>query len=258
MDHGVQVFGQAAFGGYSTGYSNTLFLFVPFLVFWHRKEAKGFISFDTFAIISIIVSQYFAGGRAGLLASLLVFFLGYKFSIIYKIVIVIMLIPLIQSEEFLIQMRVVNVYGDEIDEDRISSGRITLGNYYLEKFQERPFFGYGFGDKPEIDNNHDVHIVWLKNAINGGVFYVLFLLGIFISIFFNVLLRLKYLSKEEIRLFLSLFLVSFIITFLEPNYLIGSVQGEFVYWILMSLLMKNYIGNYSEANKKEDLKLDHC
>ena len=236
-------FGKAAFGGYSTGYSNSLFLFVPFLVFWHRKENKGFFSKETFAIITIIIAQYIAGGRAGLLASLLIFFLGYKFSIVYKLIIVIMLIPLIQSEEFLIQMRIVNVYGDEIDEDRISSGRIELGTYYLDKFYERPFFGYGFGEKEEIDANHDVHIVWLKNAINGGFFYVLFLLGIFLSIFITVLLNSFFLSKEEMWLFLSIFFISFLITFLEPNYLIGSVQGEFVYWLIISLMMKKQIDN---------------
>jgi magnesium-transporting ATPase (P-type) len=67
-------FGEAAFGGYSTGYSNSLFLFVPFLVFWHRKYNKKLFSRETIAIITIIVAQYIAGGRAGLIASLLVFF----------------------------------------------------------------------------------------------------------------------------------------------------------------------------------------
>ena len=34
---------------------------------------------------------------------------------------------------------------------------------------------------------------------------------------------------------------SFLITFLEPNYLIGSIQGEFVYWMIISLLLKRSI-----------------
>jgi hypothetical protein len=243
-------FGEAAFGGYSTGYSNSLFLFVPFLVYWHRREGKGFFSIETYAIIVIIIAQYIAGGRAGLLASILIFLIGYRFSIIYKILIVLMLIPFTQSEQFLKQMRIVNVYGEELDEDRISSGRIELGTYYLEKFKARPYFGYGFGGKEEIDADHDVHIVWLKNAVNGGVFYVFFLLLIFISIFLTILQNRIYLSNEEMKMFYSLYFISFLITFLEPNYLIGSVQGEFVYWILMSLLLKKQMPYTNEEENE--------
>ena len=160
-----------------------------------------------------------------------------------------MFIPLLQSEEFLIQMRVVNVYGDEIDEDQITSGRIGLSDIYYTKFLERPFFGYGFGEKPEIDEM-TVHIVWLKNAVNGGVFYVFFLLGIFISIFYNVLNNRNLLSSEEMKMFFSLFFISFLITFLEPNYLIGSVQGEFVYWLIISLVLKKRMAlNIEEENE---------
>jgi hypothetical protein len=230
-------FGKAAFAGYSTGYSNSLFLFVPFLVFWHRKHNKRFISLETIAIVVIIISQYVAGGRAGLLSSMLVFVLGYKLSFIYKIILIALLIPFTQSEEFLVQMRIVNVYGDKIDSDRISSGRIGLGNYHLEMFYDNPFFGYGFGDKMNIDEI-DVHIVWLKNAVNGGIFYVIFLLLIFVSVYFKVKANKLSLTKEEMKLFMTLFLISFLITFLEPNYLIGSVQGEFVYWLIISLMLK--------------------
>lgn len=230
-------FGKAAFAGYSTGYSNSLFLFVPFLVFRQRSYNKKILSIETLAIIIIIIAQYVAGGRAGLLSSLLVFLLGYNISIIYKIIIIAMFIPFTQSEEFLVQMRIVNAYGDEIDSDRISSGRIGLGNYHLEKFYDNPIFGYGFGEKIDIDEI-DVHIVWLKNAVNGGVFYVFFLLLIFISVLIKVISNRFYLTSEEFKLFIILFTISFLITFLEPNYLIGSVQGEFVYWLIISLMLK--------------------
>ena len=184
----------------------------------------------------IILAQYFAGGRAGLLASILVFIIGYKFSIIYKIGILYLIFLFIQSDEFLIHMRILNPYGDEIDIDRISSGRIGLNTYYYEKFLERPLFGYGFGSHEEF-SGLEVHNVWLKNAITGGIFYLILLFFIFISIVF-IFLKNTYLVKEEKLLFYSLFFISFIITFLEPNYLIGSVQGEFVYWLLISLLLK--------------------
>ena len=50
-----------------------------------------------------------------------------------------------------------------------------------------------------------------------------------------------FLDKDERKLFYTLFFISFLITFLEPNYLIGSVQGEFIYWLLISLLLKKQL-----------------
>ena len=107
-----------------------------------KREGKGFFSIETFAIIVIIIAQYIAGGRGGLIASILIFFWGYKFSIIYKAIIILMLIPLVQSQDFLIQMRVVRPDGEELSDDRITSGRIELGAYYWDKFKERPFFWF--------------------------------------------------------------------------------------------------------------------
>ena len=153
-----------------------------------------------------------------------------------------------QSEEFLIHMRIVDPHGEEIDDNRLSSGRIGLTDYYYSKYKKRPFIGYGFGDKPKFIGT-DVHIVWLKNAVNGGTIYLLLLIGIFISIYVRVRAINDYLGKEEMKLFYSLFFISMIITFLEPNYLIGSVQGEFVYWLLIGLLMKRPMSStYSKRN----------
>ena len=79
-------FSEAALAGYSTGYSNSLFLFVVFLVFYHRYRKSKFFSIETFCILIIIISQYISGGRSGLLASLIVFSFGYKISNFYKII----------------------------------------------------------------------------------------------------------------------------------------------------------------------------
>lgn len=230
-------FGQAAFGGYSTGYSNSLFLFVPFLVFWHRYKKRPLISIETIAIVVIMIAQYLTGGRGGFLASGLVFFMSFKIKFFYKIVLVGLLALGVQSESFLAQMRISGGYKEGLDVNRISTGRVALSTYYFEKFKEKPFFGYGFGDKDEIDNNIDVHIVWLRNAVDGGVIYLFFLIAIFVNILILVRKN-KTLDENEKKLFNSLFYISFVITFLEPNYLIGSVQGEIVYWLLISLLIK--------------------
>ena len=122
----------------------------------------------------------------------------------------------------------------------ISSGRIESSLYYYNKFFEKPLVGYGFGEKSTLNVYlYEPHIVWLRSAINGGIFYLLSLILVFINIFYIFHKNKKYKSINEKYLFNSLFFSTLIITFLEPNYIIGSVQGEILYWILISLLLKN-------------------
>ncbi len=230
-------FGQAGFGGYSTGYSNSLFLFVPFLLFWHGRNNKPLISIETIAIVIIIIAQYLTGGRGGFLASGIVFFLSFRIHFIYKIILIGSLAFVAQSESFLTQMRISTLSRDRIDVNRISTGRVELTTYYYEKFKERPLFGYGFGPKDDINKNVDVHLMWLRNAVDGGIIYMALLVILFVEIL-RSFLKNKSLEDDERKLFKTLFFASFIITFLEPNYLIGSVQGELVYWLVISLLLK--------------------
>ena len=232
-------FAEAGFGGYPTGYSNSLFLFIPFLVYYNRVSKNSIFSWETLTIGVIIIAQYICGGRAGLLASLFVIFFGFRTSIYYKIALVALMVVFFQSPSVQRHFRLTNASQSRYERnlDDISSGRVYLTNYYYQKFKERPIFGYGFGDKPEMQTSLEAHIVWLRNLIDGGIIYVIFLIYFFIEIFRRIRRNLT-LSKEEHRFFLILFVSTLIITFLEPNYLIGSVQGEIVYWFIISLLLK--------------------
>lgn len=231
-------FGEAALGGYSTGYSNSLFLYIPFIVFHHRRNNKKLYSTETFCILLILTSQYLSGGRAGLLSSLLVFFLSFRLSIVYKVILIMSIYFIYQTDSVQKQMRIISVNGDELTTERISSGRVSANIYYFDKFLEQPISGYGFGEK-DIYFGYEPHLVWLKNVINGGILYLLLLFVLFGSIFIRAVI--KVFDIEEKRFFFSLFTISFIITFLEPNYLIGSVQGELPFWICMSLFLKHTI-----------------
>lgn len=230
-------FADAGFGGYRTGYSNSLFLFVPFLVFWHRVKRKRLISYELFLVIILIYAQYISGGRAGVIASVAVVLIWLRTPLVFKASFLLLFLILFQLETVQEQFRINDIDGYESDLNKISSGRVFINNYYFEKFSEQPIFGYGFGEKPEMITNIEAHIVWLRNVIDGGIFYFLFLFYIFIEIFRKGTFNLA-LTNEERKLFYSLFFTTLIITFLEPNYLIGSVQGEVVYWILISLLLK--------------------
>ena len=232
-------FGEAGFGGYRTGYSNSLFLFIPFIIFWHRVKRKSLGSYEIVVIITILIAQYLSGGRAGVIASLIVLLIWLRIPIIYKLGFGFLFWSLFQLDAVQEQFRLTNIYGVENNLDDISSGRLFLNKYYLEKFFENPIFGYGFGEKQEMFTSVEAHIVWLRNVIDGGLIYLVLLFFVFINIFFTGYRNIK-LKVEEKKLFYSLFFTTLIITFLEPNYLIGSVQGEIIYWILISLLLKTH------------------
>lgn len=232
-------FSAAGFGGYPTGYSNSLFLFIPFIVYKYRIANRKIISKETVIILIIISAQYISGGRAGLLASLFVIFIGFRASFILKVFLIILIAFAFQSENVQRHFRITNAGKNRYERnlDEISSGRLYLDKYYYEKFLKRPLFGYGFGEKEEMELSLDAHIIWLRNVVDGGLIYFFFLLYFFIEIFKKIRNNFT-LKREERKFFYILFFSTLIITFLEPNYLIGSVQGEFVYWFLISLLLK--------------------
>ncbi len=232
-------FGEAGFGGYRTGYSDSLFLFVPFIVFWHRVKKKHLLSYETFIILIILYAQYLSGGRAGVIASLAVILFWFRTPTIFKVGMLLLVFSLSQLESVQEQFRVVDFEGNESDFNSITSGRVFLNSYYFEKFLEQPVFGYGFGEKEEMITSLEAHIVWLRNVIDGGIIYIFFLFYLFVEIYRKGTYN-STLTSEERKLFASLFLSTLIITFLEPNYLIGSVQGEIIYWILISILLKTH------------------
>ena len=233
-------FGASGFGGYRTGYSNSLFLFIPFLVFWHRVKRKSIISHETIIIFLILITQYISGGRAGILASLVVIIIWLRISIPVKAIMFALVLIAFQSESVQEQLRVIDYDTDDEAINKLSSGRFFLNTYYFTKFQESPLFGYGFGEKPStIIMGTEAHIVWLRNVIDGGIFYLALLFYVFIEIYRKAKNN-KTLTVEEKKLFYSIFLTTLIITFLEPNYLIGSVQGEVVYWLIISLILKTH------------------
>ncbi len=243
-------FGQSAFGGYRTGYSNSLFLYIPFLIYMHSARGKKIISKESLVIFTLILAQFASGGRAGLLTSLVVLFIWFKIPTILKVIMSFYVIFLFQLDLVQEQMRIVDLDVNEENYDAISSGRLFLNTYYFDKFLQNPMFGYGFGEKLEMITKIEAHVVWLRNVINGGVIYTALVFYIFLNIYKKIIGNL-YLSSDERKLFNSLFFSTLIITFLEPNYLIGSVQGEMVYWLIVSLLLKNPISiNKNVIQKK--------
>ena len=231
-------FGDSGFGGYRTGYSNSLFLFIPFLVFWHRVKLKKFFSYEMILILAIIAAQYVSGGRAGLLSSIFVVIIWLRIPLYLKLFIMLLVIVGLQSETIQSQLRVVDYDSEDANINKLSSGRIFLNDYYFSKFLEEPLFGYGFGAKPGvIIMGVEAHIVWLRSVINGGIIYLTLLIIIFVDILIKIRQNIM-LTYEEKKLFYSIFFSSLIINFFSLRnpviYFLRSLILDSIGWFKIS------------------------
>ena len=247
-------FGHGALGGYRTGWANSLFLFVPLLLYY--ASIKGKFSFlIIFSLLAICGSQYISGGRAGFFASvatILLFSLRNSKSLILVSLIAYLIVTFIPKETFIKQFRAENIssqYFNQEDVDRISSGRYEGYKVGLELFLARPLYGYGFGKSDDLSDLKgympEIHNTWLKRLIDGGLVFTvpqfLFLFHCFFVIRKRVMqIKLKDRKRYLVTyiFFTSLYLSALMITLVEPNYLLGSFQGEAFFWILLGFLLR--------------------
>ena len=254
------MFSKSGLGGYRTGWSNSLFLFVPFIFYNNIIRSGRYFTWKGFFMVApILLCQYLSGGRAGLLASIAtIAFIGLQ-DIRITVLIVLSLIgaleilPAASIEE---QFRTSDQYigrGKSVAHmsefeyfDRLSSYRLTGYVAGWKLFENKPFIGYGLGESDflsdRLNYNPDIHNVWLKRLVEGGMLMTLPL----VAFFFHVSKKVFEITKKENgsiiperTLFLSLFIPAIVISLLEPNYLIGSFQGEAFFWFIIGFLLRS-------------------
>ena len=247
-------FGHGALGGYRTGWANSLFLFVPLLLYYANVKGK-FPFFVIFSLLAICGSQYISGGRAGFFASvatILLYSLRNSKSLVLVLLTAYLIVTFIPQETFLKQFRAENIssrYFNQEDVDRISSGRYEGYKVGVELFLARPLYGYGFGKSDDLSDLKgympEIHNTWLKRLIDGGLVFTipqfLFLFHCFYMIRKRVIqMKLKDRKRYVVTyiFFASLFFSALLITLVEPNYLLGSFQGEAFFWILIGFLLR--------------------
>jgi hypothetical protein len=243
------------FGGSRTGWSNGISFFpaVAFFVCAMLVDNKILRHLILFLFILVVVSsQLIVGGRAGLVVSIFtLIILTYRFynKKVVLSVVIIMLVFISSAQNYLFDhlriYRLVDGNGLTLQTlDYFSAGRIETYIYAIDLIEKKPFLGYGFENISfsKIAKSKDVHNLWLKMAMESGlVFPVILLLycfGIIKKITSDVMffssLNISFVRKrKEFMMMSSLFMVfmsGIILSFLEPNVLIGSFQISATWW----------------------------
>lgn len=241
-------FSGSALGGYRTGWSNSIFLFVPFLFYaYFFSGEKKWKTLALCSIIAIICSQILSGGRAGLIASLFTFLIFTRFRIRN---IIILGLSIFLTYNYLGAFKIEEYFRASENQlenkegrsnlDKISSGRVEAYNLGWQLFKKSPLFGNGFSATTKYTYGPDVHNTWFKRLVDGGFIFIIPLIVLFISLYNTIIEKSsRYINGNYHRvLFRALFFSALFISMFEPNYLIGSFQGEAFFWALVCTYLK--------------------
>lgn len=242
-------FSSSAFGGYRTGWSDSLFLYMPFLLFYLMSsvEKKKKI-FCILAMGGIVASQILSGGRAGFVSSVLAFLIFTRFNIKGILILSMVLFVTYHLVSVKTAERFFRASDEQIENkqgenklDKISSGRLEGYQSGLKLFNASPLWGHGFGASFHLTGETiDIHNTWLKRLVDGGVLFVLPIVVLFYKLYVSVIRNIKFqhLNRNYLVMFRTLFFLSLLISMGEPNYLIGSFQGEAFFWALAGTFLK--------------------
>jgi hypothetical protein len=245
--------GTSGFGASRTGWSNGISYYAAFsLCFSISSYRKVSTMFFSLAFLSIFTSQIISGGRAGMLISLfsaLLCLLYYK-----KVKLALMMVTLLISIVCFTNIddnlgglfrlnRLQSNYSFISTADAYSTGRISSYLYAIKLASKKPFMGYGFGNKIlRFENVYEIHNVWLKMLIEGGVFLPL----IFIFFILHIVFKKKHdksyfiLTNGNNFTVFTLYTIVFVgllTTLFEPNALIGSFQISAIWWASVGSLL---------------------
>lgn len=245
------------FNAKRTGWSNGLAFMFPLtaLFLMPRASKGGSISAGSVTLfyvssIAIIVSQLICGGRAGLLSSLTVGFILFLFSPARKHYGVLVLAAIVASfflSEYLFdQLRIYRLAASQFSTstiDSFSAGRISGYLIAADLIAERPFAGYGFDQLALTDfgiGYQDVHNLWLRLATESGIILPILFAGMVGACVLRVrgLFRtVKNYERVAVHSFAAVVVSGVVLTFFEPNVLLGSFQNSAAWWAAMGALL---------------------
>ena len=243
---------NAGFGSSRSGWSNELAPYLPILLFISTTRSKNDSILQYIVCIamaaSIISSQIIVGGRAGILASVIIVGAVCFLHPLRKIAILTCLafsgmiaILFLFTYEYWIK-----VYDPYLmtDLNRFSAGRMTNYSFAIDKIQERPFFGNGIGNVLEVnqDKLYEIHNFWLQSAATFGILMPL----LFFAMFFATLCcaaRVWINCKGDTadQSFVSalgmILIAGIVISNFHPNYFIEAFHQSPLLWAAMGAIL---------------------
>jgi len=217
-----------------TGWSGGIAQLVPMgLILCNKRNLYSLIGI--ISILIIIVSQYFSGGRGGLIASLFSITLFVFFYANRKVKIVTIIAISICCFYF---FDFINI-AMRLDTGNFSSDRVGQYLEFLKYFPKRPFTGYGLEGSSTILGGHELHNVWLRLILDYGIFNglisLMLIIGIVVYLFKRMLIiKRNYYIVGLFCLNSSIILISMV----EPKVIFGVFQLWFPWWFFTGILIK--------------------
>jgi hypothetical protein len=237
------------FGAHRTGWANGVCLFFPIALFAlggsRRLGRRRDVFLLTLAICLQLGSQIISGGRAGSLASFLclsLFILRERRALsLIMLVVLASTITLLDQDWLVSHLRYdrVKVAQDVMDLDQFSASRIGQYPVAISLIAESPLFGHGILAFEDLGFGQEIHNVWLRLAVHGGIFAPIILASIFASLLLRAIktIRLIPLCEKpsiEIRSFLvallSVLCVALVPSMLEPSIILGVFHKNALWW----------------------------
>ncbi|MFV2069119.1 MAG: O-antigen ligase family protein, partial [Pirellulales bacterium] len=232
-------------GGWRTGWSNSVAMFVPFALALVMRPGKVVVRLiGVGAVAATLLGQLISGGRAGVFVTLLSVLLMVTFA--YGIPGIVIGLTAVFTGAYLLLSGFAARFGiDRFDEpfgdiDDLSSGRLELLRFGVEKVGERPLIGHGNGQPVVALANGDtleIHNIWLRIAAEGGIFLVVSFAAVVLSILgkaVDVLWRATLAGSRapiiEAAALLASLVGGIVISMVEPNIFFGTMHASAIWW----------------------------
>jgi hypothetical protein len=240
---------DTGFGGLRTGWSPANALFVPWLL------TAGIVFNSVFGLLGgvsvLIANQVLVGGRAGLLASVVVllsFFLLRGRRLLFVAAVFFIVFGWYGLTEYTDILRVSSIRsGSGVDSkslDDLSSGRVGQYFWVFDVILKNTLSGVGFGNLvySGVDEQKlNIHNDFLKMAGEGGLLYAV---SAFSIIFFGIYKGyLKAITEGggALASFLSV-VAGFVVAQFEPGFIFGNFNTSCFWWFCFTVCVSSYSG----------------
>jgi hypothetical protein len=266
-------FTSTSFGALATNYSDGLGLFAVFLPGYAVVKKFKFSTFLLLCLISlntIVFSQLIAGGRSGVITSILLllsvsfFSFPRKFAYISIPTILINFALLIYFSLFYSNYNVLrgtqavsklmpnisthkagqignsgkirkNINNHKFSEYTFYASRTEMLKTGLKLMIDSPLMGHGFG-YPALENKQEIHNVFLKYGVDAGTFFLITLLSFcfFPAFLFIRIMRSKFnifsLNNSTIVFSLLVLAIGLFPAMLNPRLIFGGTNLCMIWW----------------------------